>query len=288
MARELPRTLKTLSSDIQKDIDADEYEIIVVDNGSSIPFDEKACKQACHNTRFIYHKVKSVSPVNAINVGVSSALGDQIGIMVDGARMASPRILRSAIDIISLSESNIVGTYAFHLGEMVQMQSLNHGYNQRVEDELLTTVDWRENPYELFNISVFAGSSSRGWFSVPAESNAIFMHRSMWEKLQGYDERFVAPGGGLANLDFWYRACQSSVSEIFMLLGEGTFHQFHGGVATNSAESKWDDFNSEYKSIRGCFYSVPEVDIKHYGSLSHISAKSILDSANNLLADNSQ
>ena len=49
MARELPRTLKTLSADIQKNIEPEESEVIVVDHGSSKPFDEVACKQACQN-----------------------------------------------------------------------------------------------------------------------------------------------------------------------------------------------------------------------------------------------
>ena len=40
MARELPRTLQSLAPDYQRGVDAEEYEIGVVDNGSPCPLDE--------------------------------------------------------------------------------------------------------------------------------------------------------------------------------------------------------------------------------------------------------
>ena len=35
-----------------------------------------------------------------------------------------------------------------------------------------------------------------------------------------------------------------------MLLGEGTFHQFHGGAAT-SRRFGWDELHTDYQRIRG-------------------------------------
>lgn len=283
MARELPRTLQTLSHEYQKGMHSDEYEIIIVDNGSSKPFEESVCKLACENIRFIYHENPTISPVRAINKGVGAARAENICIMIDGARMASPGLLRSALDILSLENNNIVGSLAFHLGEMVQTESIKRGYNQEVEDKLLNSVDWQGDGYKLFDISVFAGSSSAGWFTIPLETNALFMHRSMWKKLGGYDEQFVTAGGGMSNQDFWRRACHLQQSEIFMLLGEGTFHQFHGGVATNSIISKREEFNDEYKRIRGEKYSPPSAKTNLHGSIEHLKNKSILDSAYKLI-----
>ena len=37
MARELPRTLRSLAPDYQQGIAADDYEVVVVDNGSPTP-----------------------------------------------------------------------------------------------------------------------------------------------------------------------------------------------------------------------------------------------------------
>ncbi len=41
------------------------------------------------------------------------------------------------------------------------------------------------------------------------------------------------------------------------LLGEGTFHQIHGGIAT-SGKIGWDTFNLEYETIFGHPYTVPQ------------------------------
>ena len=43
MARELPRTLQSLAVPYQRDIGADDYEVIVVDNGSPEPVDQSLC-----------------------------------------------------------------------------------------------------------------------------------------------------------------------------------------------------------------------------------------------------
>jgi hypothetical protein len=69
-------------------------------------------------------------------------------------------------------------------------------------------------------------------------------------KLGGFSEQFTSPGGGFVNLDFYKRAldyCKESI----VLLGEGTFHQIHGGVTTNSINQEmFDQFAEEYGRIR--------------------------------------
>jgi cephalosporin hydroxylase len=198
-----------------------------------------------------------VSPVSAINQALSQALGEQIGVFIDGARMASPGLLAAALKASRLHQRAVVGTFAFHLGSDVQMRSVLNGYDQAVEDRLLDASGWEEDPYRLFDISVFAGSSANGWLVAPSESNALFLHRQHWKEIGGFDPLFVAPGGGLANLDLWRRLCEDPSNEIVMLLGEATFHQVHGGVATNALKSPWDDFHAEYVAIRGQSFAPP-------------------------------
>jgi len=53
MARELPRTIRSLSPAMQRGMQASDYEIIVVDNGSTQPFDENACRQWGANLRVL-------------------------------------------------------------------------------------------------------------------------------------------------------------------------------------------------------------------------------------------
>jgi hypothetical protein len=266
MSRELPRTLRSLGPDMQQGVTGADYEVIVVDNGSTVPFDPQACRACIPGLTILRNPSPAVSPVEAINLGLKQARGDLIGVMIDGARMASPGLLRTALEAARLHPRPVIGTLAFHLGPDVQMRSVANGYDQHEEDALLAKSDWEHDGYRLFDIAVPAASSAKGWFTVPAETNALFMRKGHWRELGGYDPGFVSPGGGLANLDIWKRGCEDPRNLVIMLLGEATFHQVHGGVATNSAKSTWPRFHEEYLRLRGQAYAPPQVPFRLYGT----------------------
>ena len=279
MARELPRTLRSLSPATQRDIDADDYEIIVVDNGSPQPLDAAALAQWGGHLQV--HRIADAppSPARAINEGLARARGALVGVCIDGARMASPRLLATALEAARLHPRPVIGTLAFHLGPDVQSRSVSAGYCQAVEDDLLADARWEEDGYRLFGCSVFAASSAGGWFEVPAETNALFLMREHWQALGGYDEAFVAPGGGLVNLDTWSRACADPAGQPILLLGEATFHQFHGGIATNTPVSRWPAFHAEYVALRGHDYRRPQVQPLLVGRLPPAALASVRASA---------
>ena len=93
----------------------------------------------------------------------------------------------------------------------------------------------------------------------------------------GWDERFVTPGGGLANLDIWSRVCADADGELIMLLGEATFHQFHGGIATNNPDQSQIQalFHDEYLRLRGHSYVRPTRQALYFGSLPDIVRTSL-------------
>lgn len=258
MQREAPRTLYSLSAEYQRAVSADDYEVIAVDNGSKQPLDPALTGQHGKNFRHLYIEKASPSPAAAINLGIAQSRSTHVGIMIDGARMASPGIVRAALDCLERFDRPVVGTVGFHLGPDNQSKSVTKGYNQQVEDQLLETVDWRRNGYSLFGISALAGSSATAWLGTIAESNFIFMPRAVYEELGGYDERFSEPGGGLVNLDFYKRAVELSGSTLLTLLGEATFHQFHGGTMTNRSHEEVPDellrYREQYKLIHGFPY----------------------------------
>ena len=52
------------------------------------------------------------------------------------------------------------------------------------------------------------------------------------------------------NHDLYRRACELDGTRLVVLLGEGTFHQIHGGAAT-SGRIGWDEMHAEYQRAPG-------------------------------------
>lgn len=281
MAREAPRTLKSLGVPYQTGIAANDYEVIVVDNGSPRPLGEGAVRAYGPNFRYVYIKDAQKSPAAAINYGVAVSEGEVVGICIDGARIASPGLLATGLKGFYLYHDPIVATLGWHLGPELQQKSVLKGYNQKTEDELLESIRWPEDGYRLFEISVLAASSYKGYFAAPSESNAIFLKRRTFLEMGGYDTAFDLPGGGLLNLDFFIRALERIESPYVMLLGEGTFHQIHGGTSTGGEPrlDRFPEWAEQYRRIRGKEWHHPERPALYLGDLRPPVRKSLYDSA---------
>ena len=265
--REFPRTLYSLSPAFQQGITADEYEVIVVDNGSKRPPKISEAKDLGLDVRVIEVPEPSVSPARAANLGLNASIGRHVGVMIDGARIASPGLLATARDALSICDRAVVGSRGRYLGPEAQRKSVKKGYSKKVEDELLESIDWCNNGYGLFEISVFDESSGPHWFAPVSESNSLFMARALWAESGGYDEAFDEPGGGYVNLDMWRRACEMPDVRPTVLLGEATFHQLHGGVATNSTEQATAAMRDRYEQIRQQPWARPVPRLCFFGSL---------------------
>lgn len=257
MERELPRTLRTLDPRHQQGIGADDYEVIVVDNGSTGPVDPSLVDGFAGRLRVLRIDPAPPSPARAANAGIDSAHGDVVGLIVDGARLVTPGLLATALLAQPLADRPVVTAPAFHLGSVPHMKAADVGYDQAVEDELLAGSSWEDDGYALFSIATFAGSSWRGFFGPMGESSSLFLARPLWAELGGLDERFDLPGGGLVNHDLYHRACSLPGIGLVQMLGEATFHQFHGGAAT-SRRFGWSEMHDGYRAITGHRYRPPE------------------------------
>jgi len=264
MERELPRTLQSLSAAYQRGISAADYEVIVVDNGSPTPVDEAVFAGLEGQFRLVRIDDASPSPAGAVNRGLVESRGDTVGVMVDGARLASPGLLRYALVGSGIHARSGVATLGWYLGFDYQRYAIASGWTKDDEDGLLAQIAWPTDGYRLFEVSTMDESSTYGWFFGIFESNCLFLPASAWEELGGFDEDFAEPGGGLVNHDALRRATELDDLGWVMLLAEGTFHQLHGGIATNVApddiERQMQVWSAHYQVIRGRDVAPPKLD----------------------------
>ena len=143
---------------------------------------------------------------------------------------------------------------------------------------MLDSIDWPNQGYRLFNIACLSSSSEPGFFLPNSESNCFSVPRDVWQKLDGYDTRFNLRGGGLINLDFYKRACEFAGLQHVVIPGEGTFHQFHGGVTTGGEDEKTRAsyiaaYQEQYREIRGEDFSSPITKPIYLGQMSEHANK---------------
>src|SRR5471032_1432478 len=151
--REVPRTLLSLSASYQRDIAPGDYEVIVVDNGSDPALDPEMVASFGNNFRLIRVDPAPPSPAHAVNRGIAEARGDIVGVMIDGARIASPGLLHFALHGAQLYDNAIVATLGWYLGFGFQRFAMRTGYDTAREDALIASINWPEEGYRLFEIS---------------------------------------------------------------------------------------------------------------------------------------
>jgi glycosyltransferase involved in cell wall biosynthesis len=253
MAVQIKNTLQSLLPPYQRNISIDDYEIILVDNGSAKMLDE-GTRKISPNLNYVYLSPDeaSPSPAPAMNRGVARARSPLLCLMIDGARLLTPGVLSWGMRLLELSPRAMVEVRGWHLGPKWQPESVMEGYDSEQERKLLESVRWLENGYRLWEIAASTPQVSRGYADPAPESNCIFLSRDLFFETGGFDERSRTPGGGLLNLYFFSRAV-AVANPVITLLGEGTFHQVHGGAATGlakpSLEEKFKQWRTESEAL---------------------------------------
>jgi glycosyltransferase involved in cell wall biosynthesis len=275
MRREAPRTLHSLSRGYQQLDASSRYEVLAIDNGSTTPLSAIAVRSFGPEFQYHYMDTDHPSPCATINQFIANAHFDNVMILIDGARILSPGIINLTYSALSAFPHPFIYTLGMHIGAKPQNYLVNEGYNQSMEDALFESIDWRSNGYSLFSISSVGLSSREGFFSRLTESNCFTLRKDDFVKAGLYQAQFQSPGGGLCNLEVFNRLNTLEWIQPVMLLGEATFHQFHGGVATNVPldQHPWKAMEKEYARIVGENYRHKFRSPLYFGALHGECAK---------------
>ncbi|MGB1141117.1 MAG: glycosyltransferase family 2 protein [Halioglobus sp.] len=280
MAREIPRTLQALSRDYQHDALDLEYEVILVDNGSPQPLDPSSWSHVDVPVTFIYLEDAPPSPAHAINVALEQAQGEILCLMIDGAHLLTPGVFKMALASYAAYDGPVVvATRYFWMGPESQNLSISKGYNKQVEDQLLESINWPEDGYRLFEVGapLLQKDEHINWLNRMFESNCLFLPRDLFVEQGGAEERFDIPGGGFINLDIFNRAVEAPGVTPVQLIGEGCFHQLHGGTTTNISmkerNAEIEKYHEQFAEIRGHSQIITTKTFMFMGHIANNAAK---------------
>lgn len=276
--REAQRSLYSLSKKYQRNISDLKYEVLCIDSNSTDPLEAKDFENLGPEFTFHRFQIDNPSPVGALQYGIDNAKSEHLGIIIDGAHIITPNVLNYFNQLSKLDSNYFVYTHPFHIGEYYQNDNMvKFKYNQEVEDKLIKSVDWKANGYMLFEISNYK-QSNEPFLSNVFESNCFFISKSHLSKVGGVNNKFTSRGGGFINLDVFKRVVEYPTTKTTALLGEGSFHQFHGGTSTNSERNSelQKMFREEYQTVTLKSYQGPIYTPELYGKFinKHISIDS--------------
>jgi len=207
-----------------------------------------------------------------------------VGVLVDGARLLSPGVVELALLAHRATPEATLAVPGYHLGSELQQKAVNSGYDEEAEARLLAQIEWPADGYRLFDIACLSGSCAGGFFLPFAESNCLCLSRRSFDVLGGLDERFVSAGGGYVNLDFYHRVCELDRATHFVAPGEGTFHQFHGGVTTGGLRDEardrlMEEISAEYRALSGREFKMPAREALLLGKIPNNARRFVQKSA---------
>ncbi len=239
MRRQAMNTICSLSANYQRNVSVTDYEVLVVENESSEMLEESEVCALGDNIRYFRRTEPGVSPAPAINFGLAQINAPMLCLMIDGARMVTPRVIEYALQAQRASSTALAAVPGYNLGPTEHHFNLQQGYDADFEQSMLAQTNWQDYGYNLFNIASMGGAHLRGFFHPLMESNCLFCNTDVFREIGGADERFSESGGGSLNQHI-YRALgiHPSGRYFFLMPGEGSFHQFHGGVSTVEREDR--------------------------------------------------
>ena len=241
MPQQAMNTLYSLSPGYQSGTSVDDYEVLVVENDSGNNLTNDAVIALGSNFHYQLRQESGVSPAPAINEALAQCRGKYVGLLIDGARMLTPRALKYALQALS-SPGAVVTVPGYYLTEQGKTEQgtkeLEAAEILALEQRVLAENNWQQDGYQLFRHACFSNGNRHGYLEPMMECNALFCERSLLDGLGGAEERFNLKGGGALNLHMYRQIATADKTQLIALPGEGNFHQFHSGTSTTPGEER--------------------------------------------------
>lgn len=263
-------TLRSLAPAYQRRIDARDYEVIVVENRSARVIDAADVAALPPNFSYVLRDEPGTSPAAAINHGLALARGDCIGLMIDGARMLTPGVLTHVDMALRITKRAVVAVPGYQLGDAPHHQTKTQ--TEAIDRQMLAQINWPADGYRLFEVSSLSLANRTGFFRSFMECNCLFAPAEVLRDIGGADERFDLPGGGALNLYLYKKLVEYPRTKFFMLPGEGSFHQVHGGVTTTPRQDEkvlHAEILAQLNRILGAPFASPTIEPVHLGIFHH-------------------
>ena len=190
--KQLQRTLISCSPLYQK-FDGVPLEIIVVDNGSTVPL-QKSDFVRFPNVQQIIRIEGKPSPVFGLNEGIARARFSIIALMIDGAHLLTPGIFNHVRSLVAHMPRPVINVPQYMLGTVSQnLRPADNAFEREADD--LRALGWPEYGYTLFDYAVMVGEH---YYRAPLdaiESNCLVTTRAVLDDCGGLRRALRRAGG---------------------------------------------------------------------------------------------
>ena len=127
MPAQAENTIRSLLPGYQRDVSADDYEVLIIENESSNTLSRAFLDSLPRNFSYHLRQETRPTPIYAINYGIDIAAGANICVMIDGARLLTPGIVKNILRGHRLSPRAVVTAPGYHLGHELQQKAVGSG-----------------------------------------------------------------------------------------------------------------------------------------------------------------
>src|SRR5215831_331129 len=96
MPRQLGNTIHSLSPEHQKNVRAEDYEVVVIENHSTDILGAEAATALATHVSYVLREESHPGPVFALTEGLTRARAPYVGVLLDGAHLVTPRLVEFA------------------------------------------------------------------------------------------------------------------------------------------------------------------------------------------------